>query len=121
MHAERQRRRDADRAAEGGVFGRNGEFGFFQVGENAPAAFVEAATALGQRDAARGTPQQLYAEPAFEFRKAPADSGFCDVHALRGGAEAAGFDHIDEGLDLAEFIHCSVFRNSNFSIMSFIL
>ena len=65
-HAERQRQRDAQAAAQFPVFLQHRSFGFVEVGQYAGAVLVEAAARIGEIQAARRAPQQLHAQAVLQ-------------------------------------------------------
>jgi hypothetical protein len=85
------------------------------LGEGALEVAVVEQPRVGQAEAARRTPQQRHAEPAFQPRHLAAHGGDRQAERAAGGGESTCLHHLGEDLQLIESgSHCCSTGNGAF-------
>jgi hypothetical protein len=107
VHAEGQRRGDAQRAHRIERLRIDGRIGIAQIGQDGLAAVVVALARLGQREAARVALHEPHAQPRLQRDQVPAGGGVRQAHGLGRARQAAQLRRLYEQLDLGPAIHAA--------------
>jgi hypothetical protein len=80
----------------------------FDQGQNLHAMIVISLTSFSQRDASCGPVEQSGSKVCFQIRNGARGLAGSDVHAVRRGGEAPGFDDAHKDAHVLKYVHAEL-------------